>query len=127
MTLRQYVVLMTLGTFLCWGAWFLVVMYLDPATAGWLGFGFFYSSLFLALVGSFSLIGLGFRLYILQSEVVFRQVSVAFRQALSFSVLMTVGLFLESKDLLTWWNAVMLVLAVTLVEFAVISLRYREA
>ena len=123
MTLRQYLLFMLLGTLLCWGAWWLVVSALDPAAAGWLGFTLFYSSLFLALLGSFALIGLGFRLYILRSEVIFRQVTVAFRQAFSFAFITIAALFLQSYQLLTWWSMLLLVAAVTFVEFAVISLR----
>jgi len=111
---------MLVGTILTWGAWVIVLLYLDPATAGWLGFSLFYISLFLALVGVFALIGLGFRLYILRHEVVFRQVTVAFRQAFSFAFLAVAALFLQSQGLLTWWNMLFLIAALTFFEFAIL-------
>lgn len=126
MTLTRYIILMLAATILCWVAWFLVVVYLDPDTAGWLGFGFFYLALFLSLVGSFALLGLGFRLYILRNELIFEQVSVSFRQALSFGALVIASLFLESKDLFTWWNELLLVLVLTFIEFAILILKRRE-
>lgn len=126
MSLRQYIVLMLLGTMLCWGAWVLVLIYFDPDSAGWLGFGFFYGSLYLALIGTFSLAGTGLRLIFAKPGAVFRQVSIAFRQAFFFSFLVIAALFLMSKDLFTWWNMFLLVGALTLIEFAILVLRRRE-
>ena len=125
MSLKQYIFLMLLGTVLCWGAWLLVIFYLDPDSAGWLGFAFFYSSLFLALVGSFALLGLGFRLFILRHEVVFRQVTIAFRQALSFAFVVVAALFLQSREVLTWWNMLFLIAMLTILEFAVVARKQR--
>lgn len=126
MSLKQYITLMFLGTMLCWGAWALVVVYLDPTAAGWLGFIFFYSSLYLAFVGSFALFGTGFRLLLIRRGVVFRQVAIAFRQAFFFSFLIIAALFLQSKDIFTWWNMLMLVAALTFIEFTILALRRRE-
>ena len=126
MSLKQYIILMLGGTLLCWAAWMLVVVFLDPASAGWLGFGFFYSSLYLASVGSFSLIGMGIRLLLVKESAAFRQVAVAFRQAFFFGFLVVAALFLQSKNIFTWWNMVLLVAALTLVEFAILILKRRE-
>ena len=126
MTIRQYSIFMILGTVLCWAAWALVLIYLDPTSAGWLGFGFFYGSLYLALLGTFSLIGMWLRLYLIKYDAVFRQISIAFRQAFFFSFLVIASLFLQSKGIFTWWNMLLLVAALTLIEFAIIALKRRE-
>lgn len=125
MTLRQYVFVMLVGTALCWAAWLLVTGYLNPTTAGWLGFALFYASFSLALVGTFAVTGLGLRLVLLKREAAFRQVVIAFRQALSFAALVVSALLLQSQDLLTWWNVLLLVATLTFVEFAVLTLRRR--
>ena len=41
MTLRQYLILMSIGTVVCFVAWFFVILSLDPTQAGFLGFFFF--------------------------------------------------------------------------------------
>lgn len=123
MSLRQYASLMLAGTALCWVVWIFVVGFLDPASAGWLGFGLFYAALFLALVGSFALLGLMIRGLLLQRESVLQHVAISFRQAFSFAFVVIAALFLQSKDILTWWNMGFLVLAVTLVEFAVLAIK----
>ena len=51
MTLKAYLIWMALGTAVAWGAFFVVVNYLNPATAGTTGFLFFYLSLFLGITG----------------------------------------------------------------------------
>src|SRR3989338_9316484 len=111
MSLKKYISLMIFGTVLCWIAFGLVVNNFDPDQQSWLVFAFFYTTLFLALVGSFALVGMIFRLYILRHDVVFRQVVIAFRQGLSFSFLVIAALFLESQKLLFWWNLLFLIVA----------------
>lgn len=56
MTLRQYLMTMSLATLLCYTAWFFVVLNLDPFEISILGLVFFYISLFLSLLGTASLI-----------------------------------------------------------------------
>lgn len=125
MSLKQYVALMAVGTVACWIAFWLVITSLDPTHASWLVVGFFYLTLFLALVGSFAIMGVVFRLYLLRHDAVFRQVMIAFRQAFSFSFLIIAALFLQHEQLLYWWNMVFLIGALTLIEFAVL-LRQRR-
>jgi hypothetical protein len=126
MRLRLYVTFMLAGTVLCWTAWLLTVFFLDPTATGWLGFSLFYSSLGLSLVGSFSLLGMGLRLWLIPDDVVFRQVAIAFRQSFSFSFLVLSALFLQSQGIFTWWSMLLLLAALTLLEFTVLALKRRE-
>ncbi len=125
MSLRQYVTLMLIGTILCWVAFGLVVSNLDPTNATWMVFAFFYLTLFLALVGTFAILGTAFRLYILRHEVVVRQVMIAFRQAFSFAFIVVAALFLQSRHILYWWSLVFLVATLTFVELAILLRRRR--
>ena len=126
MSLRFYIILMVLGTAVCWGAWALVLIFLDPASADWLGFLLFYSSLYLALVGSFAIIGMGLRLLFAQSGGVFREVAIAFRQAFFFGFMVIAALLLQKEGLFTWWNMLLLVAALTLIELFFLAMRHRE-
>ena len=117
---------MVLGTAVCWGAWALVLIFLDPASADWLGFLLFYSSLYLALVGSFAIIGMGLRLLFAQSGGVFREVAIAFRQAFFFGFMVIAALLLQKEGLFTWWNMLLLVAALTLIELFFLAMRHRE-
>ena len=114
---------MALSTAFCWLAWAMVILYINPFQAGILGFLFFYVSLLLALIGTFSLAGFLIRIILIKKEVISKLVGISFRQAILFAVLIVGLLFLQSKQLLTWWNILLLVLALTILEFFFISYR----
>ena len=114
---------MGFGTILTWSAWVLVLSQFEPTSAGWLGFTMFYASLYLALVGTFSLLGLTLRRIINPTELPYRHVATAFRQSFSFAFLVVAALFLQSRTLLTWWNTLFLITALTFLEFAILAVR----
>lgn len=71
---------------------------------------FFYFGLFLAVVGTFSVIGfLVRRTFLNDDEIVFRHVRHTFRQSILLAVLIIAVLILLSKQLLFWWNLTILV------------------
>ena len=121
MTLRQYLILMTISAIFCWVIWVSVLYLIDPTQAGFLGFTFFYLSLFLSVVGTMSVMGLILRMKFGKEELVFRTVTVSFRQATLLGLLVIGGLILKSQRILTWWNILFLVLALTVIEFFFIS------
>jgi hypothetical protein len=121
MTLRQYLILMTISAIFCWVIWVSVLYLIDPTQAGFLGFTFFYLSLFLSVVGTMSVMGLILRMKFGKEELVFRTVTVSFRQATLLGLLVIGGLILKSQRILTWWNILFLVLALIVIEFFFIS------
>ena len=87
----------------------------------------FYISLFLALVGTFSVLGFVMRVILLKKHFFLsRQVAVSFRQALLLSLLITAALVLQSRSLLTWWTALLVVAALTLLEFFFITAKIKR-
>lgn len=125
MSLKKYLILMSVCTLFCWLALVLVINYIDPTETNLLGFLFFYLSLFLACLGTMSVLGFAVRMKFLKDEIVYKQVGTAFRQAVMFSFLVTGSLFLQSKSLLTWWNILLFILALTILEFFFISYKKR--
>ena len=117
MTLKQYLALMTLGTVICWIALVFVIFNLDPYQSGFLGFMFFYSSLFLSVLGTVSVLGFLIRRKILKDdEIVFRHVKKTFRQAILVAIFVTVVLLMQQLRLLTWWNFILLSLLFIVLE-----------
>ena len=115
---------MSLGTLICWGILAFIVITLDPTQAGALGLTFFYFSLFLAILGTFSVIVfLLRRLVIKDNEIVFRHVKNTFRQGVLFSALLVLALYLWQKQLLYWWNGIFLVALLIILEVIVFSQR----
>ena len=117
MSLRQYLFLMTAGTAICWIVWILVILNIDPETTGNIGFVFFYSTLFLALVGTFSVFGFAMRKMVIKNDaIIFRHVKKTFRQGIFIACAVTILLLLLQNELLTWWNGGLVVIFFLIVE-----------
>lgn len=110
MTLKQYLILMTVGTFVCYATLGFIVFTIDPANAGFIGFLFFYVSLFLAILGTFSVLGFIARAHLARDdEAVFRQVRRTFRQGAIIASFFILLLLLRASGYLNSWNAALLV------------------
>jgi len=117
MTLRQYLILMSVGAAICWMAWIFVLGSTDPTEAGFFGFLFFYCSLFLALAGTFSVFGFLIKKIILKNdEIVFHHVKSTVRQGMLVAGFIILGLILLQVKLLAWWNGILLILLFAVVE-----------
>jgi len=121
MSVRGYTLLLAIATALSWSAWSAIIMTINPQETGAIGLTLFYISISLALAGTFSLIGFLIRTLFVKKEDVFSRVSIAFRQAVFFTLLINGFLFLQSMRLLTWYNTAFLIIALAIAEFVVIS------
>lgn len=125
MSLKKYIILMFIIAMICSGGWVLVLYNINPDTAGWIGLSLFYFSLFWSLVATLATMGLLIRLIFLKrtddhvvvADEEVGQVKVALRQGVWFGLLVIICLMLQHIKLLTWWNALILVLALTILEF----------
>ncbi len=128
MTLRQYLILMSLCAVLSWVAWFFVVSNTNPNESGTVVFAFFYFSLFLAVVGTISVLGFLIRKAIIKNdEVVFRHVKKTFRQSIVIATLLIITLALLSQELLAWWNGLLLLILFFVLEGVIFTNRkYRN-
>jgi len=123
MKLKHYLIWMSLGTMVSWCALLLVINYLNPEVAGNMGLTFFYLALLLSLTGTLTLLGFVWRYFRRKDEILFRQIAVSFRQGVLLSVIVVLALFLQANGLLTWWNLLLLVLGLSLLEFLALSSR----
>lgn len=127
MTIRHYLVTMALATLLCWLSWILVLTNIDPFATNSLGFGFFYVSLFFALIGTFAL-GLFFiyqRRWQNQAPL-FAYVAKGFREAILVSCFITLTIFLWGEQWLGWWTGSLLATAFVLAVSLIMSLAPRR-
>jgi len=126
MTLRIYLIIMSITTLLCWTAFAFITWTINPEITNWVGFLLFYLSLFLALTGSAAIIGFLIRFIGLKYELVFHSVKAAFRQSFLFAFLIIAILFLLSQDLFTWINLGLLIIGLSVLEFFLISYSSRN-
>lgn len=114
-----------LGSLIAWATWLLVLFTVNPFESGFLGFGMFYIALMVALVGTLSIVGFGIRMLIYKHEaVVLREVTTAFRQACLLSIVLIGSLLLQSKSLLAWWNVLLFILLISILELFFLSSRF---
>jgi len=112
---------MSLITLVCWVAWLVVIFYLSPEESSLLVFLLFYVSLFFALLGSFSLIGFFVRVWFSREQIIFRHLGVSFRQSVWFAILLVGTLILQGSGFLRWWNVLLLILFLVIIEFFFLS------
>jgi len=117
---------MVLATAACYLSFFAVIYFFDPFESGFRALFFFYTSLFLALIGTFSILGLFLRLIFTKDNLVFKKVIVSFRQSIWFAFLIIISLHMLSSQLLGWKNLIILVFAFTLIELFFISYKPKK-
>src|SRR3989344_1747187 len=125
MTMRVFLFFVTVGTILFWAGWGIIIFFLDPEQATVLSLAIFYVSLFLALVGTIFLFGNALRTRFLKRQLLNNRLSTSLRQAVFFSALIFGWGLLQIYGLATWWNIILLILALTILEFFFISRRKR--
>ncbi len=123
MTLKKYLGTMFVVVFIAWSLWALVLNSINPFETNWIGFSLFYGSLFLALLGSASLLGFIVRFVALRQKLAFRVVNDAFRQSFFFSFFLLAILFLLSQGFFSWLNLIFLISGLSVLEFFLISIR----
>lgn len=119
MRLKPFIFLILIGTLLSWIGWGFVLFTVDPFYAEPLAFVFFYLSLFVALIGTMSLLFVFIynKLVVLDAPV-FRVVSRSFRDGAVVATLCTTGIVLQGFQLLTIWNiGIFVVLSLLLLSF----------
>jgi len=123
MSLKKYLLLMFLITLFCWVAWLIVVFYINPEGAGFIGLTLFYLSLFFACLGTFSLLGFFSRVWFSKEQVIFRHLGISTRQSFWFSFLLVVTLMLQSGRYLKWWTVLLMLFLLVSLEFFFLSKR----
>jgi len=121
MTLKSYIWGMRIVTLFSIIALGLVINYVDPEAAGIIGKALFYLILFFALGGLFNLLLLWFRRKITHSENAYAQVGLSFRQGLLLSSLAVGMLLMQSFRVLVWWDGLLLLAGIFLIEFYFLS------
>lgn len=127
MSLKNYIILMILATVALYLALLAVIYFFDPFVGGFWALVFFYLSLFLALVGTFSVSGLLFRLVFTKNKLIFTKVIVSFRQGIWFSLLIIVSLILRRLDLFALVNLILLIFAFAVLELFFMSYKAKPS
>jgi hypothetical protein len=121
MTLKSYIWGMRIVTLFSVMALILVVIYVDPESAGFLGKAIFFLLLFLILNGLFNLFFIRLRKNMINRETGLPNVTMSFRQAMLLA-LFTVGLLImQGFRVLIWWDGLLLLAGIFIIELYFLS------
>ncbi len=121
MTLRSYLWGIRISAFLSVATWLAVVYNIDPEETGLAGQALFYVSFFLALAGIFILFLTWIRRKILGKEWISAHLGMSFRQGVLLSFLASALLVFQSFRILTWWDGLLLVAGIFIIELYFLS------
>ncbi len=121
MTLRAYIWGMRVVTLLSMAALGAVIVYVDPQSSAWIGLTLFYLAAFFSLGGVFNLLFLFLRRKLLGEDAAADSVGLSFRQGILLAVIFLGILILQSFRMLVWWDALLVVAGVFLIELYFLS------
>lgn len=116
MSLVRFLIFLGIGTVLSWAAWVLVLNMLEPYGGGFVALALFYSSFFLAGVGTLTIIGFFLRYWLEKEKIPFNQIRVALRQGVLVVGGFVVALMLQAQRLLNPWSIIVLLLLIAVIE-----------
>ena len=127
MTLRQYFLLMILGTIIAFSCFGLLIVNTSHEEAGLLALGGVYLALFFSSFGLTTVIGLGWRLLKKKPHhFAPAQVEASFRQGLFLAAILIGSLIMQSKGVMNWWNLTLMIGAVSALEIIVTGAQMRR-
>lgn len=128
MTLRQYLVVLALGTAMSISSWCIVMLAIDPTTSGTLPFVVFYLTLGAGVAGLCTMGATVFRSWRYPDRSIDQAVARSLRQGIVLSALFMTCLVLLSQSLFSFGTMITLVALTALVEalFLSVSSENRE-
>lgn len=117
MVLQRYVLLGVIATLFSWGAWVLTLFSVDPNTSGSLGLSSFLVTLFVAVLGTVTVLGILFRRAVSKNNVAYNVLGVSVRQGFFLSLILVGSLFLKTTEIFTWWSVLLLFGGLILLEY----------
>ena len=121
MSHAYYIVGVFVATVLGWASWLVVINNVSPFISGSLALTLFYTSLFLALTGTFSILNYYLRITLNKGRNYFQHLNTALRQGSLLALMVCAGLIFQRLRVLTWWDALLLLIIVLLIEYYFMS------
>ena len=118
---NTYLLSIIIATIFGWASWGVVIKKLSPFTSPELALSLFYSSLFIALTGTFALLIYYLKALLNKGRPHSVQMNVAIRQGILISAMIVVALAFQRLKVLTWWDGLLLLFIVLLIEFYFMS------
>lgn len=116
MTLRSYLWGLRIGTLTSFAALCAVIFLTDPIDIGYIAFILFYITFFLTMSGMSILLLTWIWQHMAKDIVTLGEVGMAVRQGILLGSLMSMLIGMQQMRILLWWDALIVVVAVFLIE-----------
>ncbi len=127
MSLYAYLWGIRLFLLLSFSAWIAIIIAVEPYQAGAVGVGLFFVSFFGTVLGSMTLFVTWIYERSLGTASAAHHLGGAFRQAFLLSLFFVSLMFLQMKQWLTWWDGLLVLVVVLLIEFSFRGLMNRTS
>lgn len=111
-----YIFSIVLSAVIGWIGWLLVWLRMDPFGSTVLAVTLFFLSLFIALSSTLALIGYYLRLMFRRNEIFYEHIIISLRQGMLLSFFVCGSLGFQKFKVLNWWNALLFLVTIMLVE-----------
>ncbi|MBU0578319.1 hypothetical protein KKF04_02170 [Patescibacteria group bacterium] len=118
---NTYLLSIAIATVFGWASWVLVIIKLSPFANPELSLTLFYASLFIALAGTLTLIIYHLRAWLNKGEIYNAHLNTALRQGVLLSAMISIGIGFQRLKVLTWWDGILLLAIVLMIEFYFMS------
>lgn len=117
MNTHRFLIPASISALISWTALSVVIIKIDPYSSTEMALMLFFLALFFALTSSFSILGFLIRKRVHNNEIIYNHIGISIRQAILLSLLSLGCLFFLFLGVLTWWDGLLLVAIVSLIEF----------
>jgi hypothetical protein len=121
MIYNPYLLGIILATLFSWATWVVVLLKLSPFTLPQMALSAFFASLFIALTGTFALFIYYLHLWRSAQASKISDLNTALRQGFLLSAMINIGLVFQRQRVLTWWDGLLLLFIVLLIEYYFMS------
>ncbi len=117
-----YIIGLAFTSLFGWTGFYLVVTHLDPQEiTGKMPFIAFYVTLFIAVTATASIISFYTRVLLSRNRIYYHNLNISIREGFFVAVLICMFLGLQYYRVLTWWDGILLVFAMILLEIFLLS------
>lgn len=117
MSRNFYLTGVSVAAVFAWASWGVVINKFSPYVSPVPALTLFYASLFIALTATFALFGFYLRVWLNKDEVYIQHINIAIRQGFLLALVVCVAMFFQRLRVLTWWDGLLLVMMMILIEF----------
>lgn len=117
MTQKNYLIIIAIIATIGWSSWVLVINKLSPFSTPGISLSLFYSSLLIALIGSISLMMYYLKISLDKAKGRAETLNISLRQGTLLSIMIIVGILFQRLKVLTWWDGLLLLAIILMIEF----------